>query len=93
MIYNCARSQNTARNWKNHVAAVSLAIVAASIAWDVLHLLQRGGYQQIKKRIIAALGWRSGEVRGTAIVSGEVTTLSQHALLRTNSLWLRSATA
>jgi len=52
-------------------AAVSWALVVSNIAWDAWQLAQQGEYKKIQSQLIAALGWRTGEVRGTAIVSGE----------------------
>ena len=53
-------------------AAVSWAIVVASIVLDLAQLLRRkDGSKQVWNRLMAGLGRRTGEVRGTAIVSGD----------------------
>ena len=41
-----------------------------SIVSDLLYMLQRRDTEQIRDRAVAALGWRTAAVRGTAIVSG-----------------------
>ncbi len=52
--------------------AVSWAIVVASIVADLAELLQRkDGSKQVWNRLMAGMGRRTGEVRGTAIVSGD----------------------
>ncbi len=53
-------------------AAVSWAIVVAGIVLDLAQLLRRkDGSKQVWNRLMAGLGRRTGEVRGTAIVSGD----------------------
>ena len=53
-------------------AAVSCAIVVATIASHLARLLQqKDGIKQLQNRLMAGLGRRTGEVRGTAIVSGQ----------------------
>ncbi|CAL5223879.1 g6471 [Coccomyxa viridis] len=58
---------------------VSWAIVMASIVADLAELLQRkDGSKQVWNRLMAGMGRRTGEVRGTAIVSGAKSTKGLH---------------
>ncbi|CAK0738655.1 hypothetical protein CVIRNUC_001074 [Coccomyxa viridis] len=57
---------------------VSIAVVVVSIISDLLYTLQRRDTEQIRGRAVAALGWRSTAVRGTAIVSGAKSTKGLH---------------